>query len=422
MRKNKLFSSVFVLFSLCFSLSFSGCNLFADKKDCSIKFSWWGNQNRHEYTQNGLKRFEALNPSIKVLPEYDTWVSYEKNFGNWLSSGTCADVMQINFDWLLKYSPDGSAFYDLNRLTDFIDLYSFTLDDLSYGTVNGKLNAIPISFNTAIPVYDKNILDQHGFKIPSTWEELFLLGKTLKKDDMSVFTISNRHLFFLALAWFEQTFSKKMFSEDGKLNISAREIGDIFEFVKRLVDENVIYSPTKGFKLSAVRNKKVAGAFVWCSETSIVLTEMNAHKGKCILGNFITTPQAKESGWYLKPASMYAIKKDCQHPEEAAKLVDFLLNNEEFALLQKSEKGVPVSNRALSALMKSKQLESMQYKALMKIRFNSGDINIMHPVMENSDMLDSFAENAFAYIEGNKTKIEAEAGFWSVVHAAMLAD
>ncbi|MBR4598924.1 MAG: carbohydrate ABC transporter substrate-binding protein [Treponema sp.] len=411
MRKNKLFSFIFVLFTLICLLFFPACSNFGGKKVSTVRFSWWGSQTRHEYTLDGLKQFEALNPSIKVLPEYDTWVSYEKNFGDMILSGECADVMQINFDWLMKYSPDGSAFYDLNKISDYIDLYNFTLDDLAYGSVNGKLNAIPIAFNTAIPVYDKKILDQNGLKIPSTWDELFMVGKVLNKNGMSVFTISNRHLFFLSLAWFEQTFSKKLFSQDGKLNISEAEIGEIFEFARRLVDENVVYSPANGFTLSAVREKKVAGAFMWCSEASRVLDEVNSQNGNCVLGNFINTPGASESGWYLKPASLYAIKGDCKHPKEAAKLMNYLLNSEDFALLQKNEKGVPVSNRALTALMKNKQLESMQYTALMKIRFNSAAINFMLPVMEAPFVIDSFSENAFAYIEGSKSKKEAAEGF-----------
>nr|MCR5725115.1 ABC transporter substrate-binding protein [Treponema sp.] len=371
---------------------------------CVVRFSWWGKDSRTEYTLEGLTRFESMYPDITVEPEYDSWEAYDKSFGEKLADGTCADVMQINFDWMERYSPDGSAFYDLNRLSRYIELYNYTLDDLSFGTINGKLNAIPVAFNTAIPVFDKKILEQHALDIPSTWDELFAVGRVLKKHDMCVFTLSKRHLLFVAIAWFEQTHTKKVFLADGSLALSEAEVGEMLDFARRLLAENVIYSVNGGFSRTAVQKKQVAGAVVWCNETTSFISESEKNGGKPVLGNFIMTPGATESGWYLKPAVLYAIKKDCSHPEKAAVLVNYLLNNQDFALLQKNEKGVPISNRSLTALMKSNMLESMQYTALMKIRFNTASINPMIPVMEDNAVISAFADSVFSYASGGRDR------------------
>ncbi|WP_294428825.1 extracellular solute-binding protein [uncultured Treponema sp.] len=394
-----------------FFLSFVSCSAKNDDKNCTIRFSWWGKKARTEYTLQGISMFESLNPTIKVQPEYDSWSNYESSIENALETGTCADVMQINFDWLYKYSANENMFYDLNELSDYIELYNFTLDDLAYGTFNSKLYAIPIAFNTAIPVYDKKVLDENSLPIPSTWDELFSIAKVLKKKDMYVFTVSKRHLFFVTMAWFEQTYSKKMFKENGKLNISEEETGIIFDFVKRLVQENVVYSINEGFSFPALKENKIAGSVLWCNETALFMAESEKIGGKPVLGNFITTPGAKESGWYLKPATLYSIKKDCKNPREAAMLVNYLLNSQDFALLQKNEKGVPTSNKSLTALMTSRQLESMQYKALMKIRFNRDSINKMIPIMEDNNVIQSFADCAFSYAKGYKQKTETAKEF-----------
>ena len=191
MRNDKLFFSFFPL-ALVFSLFFLGCSPSRSVgKPCEVSFSWWGNESRNQYTIEGIKLFEKENPSVKVLPIHESWEEYEKNFEKKLLSGNCADVMQVNFDWLHKYSGDGLGFYDMGSLDEYIDLYNFTMDDLSFGTMKGRLNAIPISFNTAIPVYDKKVLDELALDIPSTWDELFNLAKMLKKKDMCVFTLSN---------------------------------------------------------------------------------------------------------------------------------------------------------------------------------------------------------------------------------------
>ncbi len=400
-------------FLMTFFLFLSSCNSKkSDSAVASIRFSWWGKDARCEYTLKGLEHFKELNPSIEVIPEHESWEEYEAAFGKRLESGQCADIMQVNFDWLYKYSPDGNAFYDLNKLSEYIDLYNYTLDDLSYGTQEGKLNAIPIAFNTAIPVFDMKVLRENKLSIPSTWDQLFEVAAALKKKNMYVFTISRRHLFFLSMAWFEQNYSKKMFTNEGRLNISEDEIALIYDFVKRLVDENVVYALEDGFQLSAVGEKKVAGAVLWCNETAIFIEEVNSLGGSPVLGNFITTPGASESGWYLKPACLYAIKKDCKKPEAAAKLVNYLLNDQSFALLQGNEKGVPISNKSLTALMEADKLESMQYKALMKIRFNSDSINKMLPFMEDNKVIVPFADNAFAYVNGSKSRAAAAKSFY----------
>ena len=43
----------------------------------------------------------------------------------------------------------------------------------------------------------------------------------------------------------------------------------------------------------------------------------------------------------------WAIASSCEHPKEAALLVNFLMNNEEAATILASERGVPVSQIAL---------------------------------------------------------------------------
>ena len=61
--------------------------------------------------------------------------------------------------------------------------------------------------------------------------------------------------------------------------------------------------------------------------------------------------------------------------------------------------------------MERNLLESMQYEALLKIRFNSASINPMLPVMENTDVIKAFTDNAFAYSAGSLSQNEAAARF-----------
>lgn len=434
--KYKCTSRIFIIFLFSFVLLFySGCFInsinkkSADKESADVKsvknpavtihFSWWGNQDRTDYTLKGIEIFESQNPYINVVPEYAIWNGYESAFEKSFSEGTNADVMQINFDWLYKYSPDGMGFYDFNKLYDYIDFYNFTLNDLEYGKVNGKLNAIPIAFNSIIPIYNKSVFDKYNLKIPSSWDDLFAAAKVLSPKGQYVLGSSTKHFFLLVLAWFEQNFSKKIFIDNVTLNVSEVELENMISFAARLISENVVHPDVYHYEAKDIYDGHLAGTLGWCNGSFNIASAIEEIGGKPVLGNFIIQPDAKESGWYLKPVSMYAIKKDCKHPKEAAELVNFLLNNQDFALLQKNEKGVPVSNTSLTALMERGALESLQYSSLMKIRFYRGNINQMLSIMENSTVNNSLADNVFAYLSGKKTKAEAAKDFSKAIKKAM---
>ena len=125
-----------------------------------------GNDARHAYTMDGVDEFQKQNPDIDVEYHYGDWNGYEKRMQVWMKSHTETDVMQINYAWLDTYSRDGSGYYDLYQLKDYIDLDNFTKEDLAFGEKNGKLNAIPIAFNTSTVYYNKKIYDAYGLSLP----------------------------------------------------------------------------------------------------------------------------------------------------------------------------------------------------------------------------------------------------------------
>ena len=183
-----------------------------------IQMSWWGNDGRHMYTMEGVDLFQEKNPEIDVSYRYGEWNGYEKRTKVWMESHNEADVMQINYAWLNVYSPDGTGFYDLSTLSDILDLTNFTEEELSYGTKNGKLNALPIAMNTHTFYYNQDILDQYGLSVPKTWDDLFTMAEKLAPDGKYVWGIAKKHLFLLMIAYYEQSFGKPFFNQDHLLH------------------------------------------------------------------------------------------------------------------------------------------------------------------------------------------------------------
>ena len=82
-----------------------------------ITFSWWGTDERNEKTLNGLHIFTEQN-GINVHPKYSEFTGYKSQMDVQMYSGTQADVMQLNYDWLYEYTGNGDEFYDLSELED----------------------------------------------------------------------------------------------------------------------------------------------------------------------------------------------------------------------------------------------------------------------------------------------------------------
>jgi len=104
-KNGKIIGFCLLVFILSF-FSFS-CSKKEMEGPVTIRFSWWGGVERQEYTKDGIDLFTSQNPYINIIPETAIWNGYEESFEKTFLAGRNADVMQINFDWLYKFSEDG---------------------------------------------------------------------------------------------------------------------------------------------------------------------------------------------------------------------------------------------------------------------------------------------------------------------------
>ncbi len=372
------------------------------QRETEITLSWWGNDGRHMYTMEGVDLFQEKHPELNVNYRYGVWSGYEKRNKVWMESHNEADVMQINFAWLKEYSPDGKGFYDLRELSEYIDLDNFTEEELSYGESNGVLNALPIAMNTHTFYYNQDLLDKYGCEVPATWEDLFDLGKKAKADGKYALGISKKQLFLLMIAYYEQTSGQKFFAEDGALAIDEAGMKNVLTYYKQMIDEHVL-CPVNDFDRSKYMAGDIVGVMCWISDTKIYCDGMMETGARVVRGLWPKAPGASDSGWYVKPATMWAISADTLHPKEAAMLLNYLLNDPDMAALQKTEKGVPVSDAAVKALSGQGLTETNEYKATQEMNEHQQELHIMIPIMENDAVLDAFKSGADEYLYDKQT-------------------
>ena len=356
-----------------------------------ISYSWWGNDARHRYTMAGLSDFTKANPDIVVTPTFGVWDGYEQRYASMMRAHDECDVMQINYAWLATYSPDGTGYYDLNDLSDTIDLSQFNERDRAFGTRNGHLNALPIAYNMPVFFYNESLLDRYGLSVPRTWDDLFACARTLRADGVSTLSMTDKQLWMMMLAWYEQTQGTPVFDASDACLIDESGFETILSLCDRMIAEGVI-DLDAGSPAQQFANGKTAGVLIWESDASRYCQPL-ADAGQTVaLGQHLGETDTSETGWYMKPATMLAISKATAHPQEAARLVNYLLNDPDYALAQGTEKGVPVSSSACRSLVDNGKVSGFEQDADRQMRDHQDELAAMVPAMEDTQIVSTFKD------------------------------
>lgn len=377
--------------TLCLCSCGQGDVVLEQKPQVEITLSWWGNDVRNEYTLEAVARFEELHPDIKVKCSYSEWSGYEARSRVQMVSGTEADVMQINVGWLGQYSPDGHGYYDLEALADTVDLTNFSESVLNYGRRGGVLNAIPIAMNAETVYINKTVYDSYGLPLPTSWDDLFAAAEVMRQDGVYAMSGAAKSMFLYCVAYAEQMTGKHFFNESSEIAFTEADLELMIDLYCRMVNEQVI-PKVEDFQKFNIDNQIYAGTVAWVSDA------MNYHQSALDSGAEIvpvdyTSTDSTESGtgWYAKPATLYAISKNTEHPKEAAMLLDFMLNSSQWAELQGIEKGIPISRSAREYLDSIGKLTGLQYDASLVMESNTL-ISEMDPVIETADLYNGFID------------------------------
>lgn len=339
---------------------------------CTIRFSWWGGDDRHKATLDAIKLWNKLHPDITIVPEYGGWDGWSEKVSSQLSGETEPDLMQINYDWLITMSPDGEGFYDLDRLDETLDLSGFSDDVLSFGRVNGKLNAVTVSVTGRGLFYNSDVYKRLGVNYPETWEELITLGSTFEKEGLYPLDLdiqSGGTAWYLAIVYVQQKTGRQFIDMNGNLGFSADDIRDALNFYKAIEENHVIRNiQTRTdedgnaalYQSPEFIGGNVAGVLEWGS--SVGKYEAVLDKGTLEAGPFIGDDKGNKGGWMIKPSMLYAISKNTEYPDETAAFMNFLLNNQEAALILETTRGIPASSYAEAALEKNELLKGIAYE------------------------------------------------------------
>ena len=414
----------------------------------TISFSWWGSETRNSYTLHGLTIFEQdTGDTLEVVPYPYDFDGYKSNLDALLRCGKECDLMQLNSFWLKPMVEEYDALYDLNELKDYIALQNYSAEELSYCTIDGKLYGIPTSLNAVTFYHNNAVYAKYGIKPPETWEDLFAAAKVFSPHNVYVLESHPKHYWLMLIAHEEQITGKASF-DDG---FDSENIISMMQFYKELRDQKVI--PVEDYNRDMFIDGKCASEALWVSDADYYAVPVSEHRGLLQVGAPLCTQETLEfveqkreetekkneeggqnntsphrsspvpdeetqqyeklmfAGWYVKPNQVYSIKKNTEHPEETASLLNFLVNDSRMAELQGTEKGVPLSRSALEVLEGNGMLKGTSYEAGKLVNDNLTYFRQMPDEIEETERYEAFFEQYMLFENGEKTVEQAADDF-----------
>ena len=346
----------------------------------TLTMSWWGGESRHNAYQEAIKAFSAEHSTITVNPTFAAWSGWEDTMSTKFAGGVAEDVCQINWNWLYNYSKNGQTFIDLNSVTDYLDLSQWDDAKLAACNVANAQQCVPVAMTGRIFYWNMTTFNKAGItEVPKTLDDLMNAGKAFQEklgDDYYPLHLGAYDRMILMVFYLESKYGKDWADPTtSTLNYTADEIAEGIDFIKSLVDGHVMMnlkdyysanSDTATHQSNEWITGKIAGIFEWDSAASKYQDALDEeNKPGFTVGEEIKF--GDYNGGFSKVSMGLAITKTCEHPAEAAMLINFLLNEEKGASIMGSECGIPASKAGLAAAQAAGAVKELVAEANGKV-------------------------------------------------------
>lgn len=329
-----------------------------DKEQVTLRFTWWGGDDRNEATLQVIDMFEKKYPWITIEGEFSGSDGYQEKLSTSLAGKTAADIIQNGPGWMPGFVEKGDFFVDFNEYKGDIDLTGFDeafLDNA--GTFDGKLLGLPSGIANPAMVVNKTLADKIGisFTDDMTWNDLLDMGKKVQEYDDNLYLLNIDESYMITnifRPYIMQLTGKPFIDNDTKtMSCSQEQLMQTLSYIKELYDNHVIQpaSDSTAFEGAIQTNPKwIAGEFVAaaCVSSTIDVMISANENAEYISAGYPHLDDSKNDGYYSNPPQLMCIYKNSEHVDEAVMFLDYFFNDPQAAAVLKDTRSVPATSTA----------------------------------------------------------------------------
>lgn len=316
---------------------------------------WWGNPDRDKRTRAALDAYKAK-AGTDISAEALGWGDYWTKLGTQTAGGNAPDLIQMDYRYLFEYARRDTLL-PLDKMSPKpLDLGTFADAARDCGKVDGKLYGVTLGTNSKAMVYDTAMFEKVGVKAldPNwTWDDFARIAGEISKIKPAKYWGSGDN------SRWEQGFEhylnqrgKWLYTPEGKAAFTRDDVTAWFDLWDKLRKSGAVapaeigasntgaidqYEISRGTAAMSFANSNQIVAFQGISTSKLAISVFPNEKGAA-------------SGHYIKPAMMMSVSAKSKAPEEAARIINFLVNEPDGVKALGIERGVPPSSIAQGLL------------------------------------------------------------------------
>ncbi|GAA1311909.1 ABC transporter substrate-binding protein [Saccharothrix xinjiangensis] len=356
--------------ALVLAAALAGCGDDGASGPVTLRYSWWGNAERAELMQKAIDLFQSKNPDIKVTPSFQEFEAYWQKMATETAGGNAPDVLQMDFAYLREYA-DRGALYDLSEQESNLELGDLLEGLEGAGEVDGSRYGVPVGANTWGYVYNPALFAQAGVAAPRvgwSWDDYRAALRQIT-ERTGVHGGGNYIGSYYNLELQLRQEGGLLYTEDGRLGFDRDRLAKFFQEGVDLAEAGSVLPVEKGVQIKpsfALELDLIAGDLGWDNFTARYAAKA---KARLELGP-VPGGDERASGQYLKPAMMLSLSRRTEHPEAAAELVSFMVNDPEVGKVFGANRGLPPTNAQRAAAQLEGPLAAVAaYEDAEKARF-----------------------------------------------------
>ena len=332
----------------------------SDDEPITLRFAWWGGDERNAATLEVIEQFEALHPNVTIEAEYGGNDGYHDKLATQLASGTAADIVQVDPETFPQYVSTGDYFVNYMDYSN-MDLSTFDENYISLeinGRYDGKQLGLPTGISGAGILVNQDLADEIGidFTQAYTWDDLLEMGRKVREYDDSMYLLCANKEYIVNLIVFnygKQLCGSTLFDkETGELNITEEQMAELMQYVKKLYDEGVVAPASYqaaygGDNLQSDANwiaGKYVSALTYISTIDVMVAANDS--ANYTMSQLPMLSGCTEKGWASNTPQVMAVTKTCEHPEMAVEFMNYFFNNETALATLGATRSVPPTENA----------------------------------------------------------------------------
>jgi multiple sugar transport system substrate-binding protein len=338
----------------------------ANVSSANLQLGWWGGADRVKRTQQVMQLFMQQHPSWSLAGQSTSFNDYWTKMNTQAAAGGLPDVMQMDMSYIGRYV-QSKQIRPLDSFRSTFDLGDFDQNQLSQGTVGGRLYGISLGGNIGATMYNRSAVQRAGMDLPAdgiTWEGLATyLSNLSKKLPAGMYGIDDPGFSIGVIAPFEiwiRQRRQELWTKNGQLGFKSSDVQDWLQYWLDLRKANLVV-PTD-VAAAAAQSGTPATSTIATGKAVLLITWSNFIGQYQILMKdevgMMRDPQGGKGsliGDYVKASQLFSIPSSSKSAAAAAEFIAFFVHNADAAKVLGVERGVPGSAKTRSTIQPTLQ-------------------------------------------------------------------